>query len=312
MPSNPFAPYPRGKGAVKAFLFGDPGTEKTRRALSLPGPRYMIDLEKGADEYGDLTESGDQYLSCQSYRMFCDAVDFVVSLRDRATVIVDPAGQLWEILQTGMAIKRARTQSKGDKQTAPEDVIFDQGIWGRLNRSHNDPFTKLINSPHHLVLIARGKALKNKEGDVIGYGWEGHKSLPYIVKTVIETHADHDIVKKDRSGTFREGRTSRVDLRKLLDSSGTGTGVSMQTASEAGSVDGALAWDKARPHFEKYLASLNPQVAIGDFESFMAKGNENGVYDMDRDELIAVLGRLKNDTDGIRSSLFEYVSVVGT
>src|SRR5262245_37519866 len=104
MARNPFVPFPIGKGPVKLLLYGEPGTMKTRRALGFPAPRYMVDLEKGADEYGDLTEPGDQYLACQSHSALFEALDYLDSIRgDVGTLIIDPITVVWQSLQAGHA-----------------------------------------------------------------------------------------------------------------------------------------------------------------------------------------------------------------
>jgi hypothetical protein len=95
---SPFVPFPRTRGPVKLLLYGDPGTLKTRRALGFPGPRFMVDLEKGADEYGDLVSDGDQYLACQSAEALSSALDYLDGLPAGAvgTLIVDPITVVWE------------------------------------------------------------------------------------------------------------------------------------------------------------------------------------------------------------------------
>jgi hypothetical protein len=231
MSRNPFAPYPTSRGAIKLLLYGEPGTLKTRRALTLPGPRYMVDLEKGADEYGDLAQPGDQYLACQSHSALADALDYLESLKPGAvgTLIVDPITVIWQSLQAGHA-ERASVR----KKCAPEEVMFDQGVWSRLNRVHNDLVTRLLNAPFHVVMVCRGKELRDAKGEqIVGYSYEGHKSLEFLAKTVIQARRTGDLVVKDRTGTWSEGhRSPRLDLRELLARAGAG-GTRLETASEA-------------------------------------------------------------------------------
>ena len=49
-----FQPFPKQRGPLKILVYGEPGTLKTRRALQMPDPIFMIDLECGAADYGDL------------------------------------------------------------------------------------------------------------------------------------------------------------------------------------------------------------------------------------------------------------------
>lgn len=228
---SPFQPYPTTRGPLKLLLYGDPGTLKTRRALALPGPRFMVDLEKGADEYGDLAAEGDQYLACQSAEALSEALDYLDTLRAGAvgTLIVDPITVVWSALQAAHAERMATK-----KKIAPEEAIFDQGVWSRLNRTHGDIVTRLLNAPYHVVMIARGKELRDSKGEaVIGYSYEGHKSLEFLAKTVVQSRRAGDLVLKDRTGTWPEGhKAQRLDLRELLARSGTG-GARLETSSDA-------------------------------------------------------------------------------
>lgn len=237
MAGNPFRPYPKGKGPIKLFVFGDPGTLKTRRAMTLPGPRFMVDMEKGADEYGDLAGDGDQYMACASLAALMEALDYLDTLKPSAvgTLIVDPITVLWDAMQSGQAEKIAKK-----RKCSLDDALLDKGAWGRIKRVHGDVMTRLVNAPYHVVMIARGKVLKDDNGNVTGYGYDGNKQLDFLAKTVVITRGDHDFVVKDRSGTWKE-RTqhgTRLDFRDLLTNSGKG-GARLETATEAAQRDAA-------------------------------------------------------------------------
>lgn len=230
---NPFRPYPVERGPVKLLLLGDPGTEKTRRALGMPGPRFMVDLEKGADEYGALTQPGDQYLACQSHAALVEALDYLDTVAAKVgTLIIDPITVVWQSLQAGHIEREARR-----KNIRPEQVLIDQGAWSRLNRVHNDITTRLLNAPYHVVMIARGKELR-EDDKVVGYGYDGHKSLEFLAKTVVQTRRGGDLVVKDRSGTWTDGhnKRGRLDIRELLANAGTG-GAPLESATEAAERD---------------------------------------------------------------------------
>lgn len=290
MARNPFSPYPTTKGPAKLLLYGDPGTQKTRRALTMPGPRYMVDLEKGADEYGDLAEPGDQYMACQSHAALVEALDYLDTLPAGrvGTLIVDPITVVWQALQAAH-IERVSKQ----KKTPPEQVLIDQGAWARLNRVHNDVMTRLLNAPYHVVMIARGKELRDNNGTPTGYAYEGHKSVEFLAKTVVITRRDGDRVVKDRTGTWTEGQRGRLDLRDLLARSGSG-GARLETPSEAAERDadtpppspqrptsggdeaapasgGGQRWtaDQARAFFGS-LARLVPPIPREEYESRLA------------------------------------------
>jgi hypothetical protein len=230
-----FQPFPTGKGPVKALVYGEPGTEKTRRALKMPGPRFVIDLENGASDYGDLVDPKvDRYLATKSHAQVAAAVREAVELERRkpgsvGTLIVDPITVVWQSLQAGHIAKVVR---KSGGKTAPEDVQFDVGAWGALKRLYGDLMTDILNAPFHCVLIARGADKVDSKGNKLGYGYDGEKSTRFLMKLVIETHSDHDIVHKDRYGAAKEGRHPRLDFSRFVGAAGTAS-VPMQSDSEA-------------------------------------------------------------------------------
>jgi hypothetical protein len=266
MARNPFQPFPKaGKSPVKLFMYGDPGTEKTRRALRMPGPRSMIDMERGAPRYGDLTADGDQYMACTSTTEFREALDWCDSRKpgEVGSVLVDPATVIWASLQAGHAERQSKRKS-----IRPEEVMFDQGVWSRLNREHTDLMTRLLNAPYHVVAIARGKELRDDNGNPKGYGFEGHKSLPFLFETVIQTRSGGDLVEKDRTGTWAAGvRATRLDITLLLGASGKAS-VRLPTASEAAERDATdepkhhPTWERGRAPFCAELGRLGMQYEV--------------------------------------------------
>lgn len=231
MARNPFQPFPSQRGPVKLFVYGEPGTRKTRRSLMMPGPRFVIDMEAGASDYGDLVDLGvDQYLPTKSYVEVGEALDYLLTLPEGkvGTLIIDPVTVIWQSLQM------AHVERKSSKANIdPDEVDFDVGVWGKLKRLYGDLMTELLNAPFHVVLVARGAEKINAAGKKLPYGYDGEKSTVFLMNTVIETHADHDVVIKDRTGTYTERQTvdTRVDFRSLLAKSGT-TPVRMQSETE--------------------------------------------------------------------------------
>lgn len=221
---NPFKPFP-AKPPARILLFGDPGTEKTRRALmQMPGPSALVDMEAGSLYYADIAQPGSVYLPTHAIGDVLDALTWLESpaASKIATVIIDPVTVIWEQLQEGF---RARAVAKSKRSKYPkdaEDVIIDAGGWGRLNSLHAAMMTRLLNLPQHVVLIARGKETTDDNGVVTGYTCVAQKAVPFLASTVIRTRSDHDHVEKDRSGALREGRVKgRVDLGAIVKGSGS-------------------------------------------------------------------------------------------
>jgi hypothetical protein len=229
---NPFKPFPRTRGPLKLFVFGEPGTWKTRRALAMPGPLFVIDMESGSTDYGAMVNPDrDQHLLTKSVADVRQALAYLAMLKrgEVGTLVIDPVTVIWDQLQFAMVEKIA-----AKRRVAPEDAILDQGAWATLKRSYNDLMNSAMTAPYHVVMIARGKDKKDKEGNVIGYAYEGQKSTEFLANVVIEAHAQGDVVKKDRTGTFKDATRSRerVPFTAFLPNTGDAPS-QMQSDSEA-------------------------------------------------------------------------------
>ncbi len=230
-----FRPFEEIRVPLKLLVYGDPGTEKTRRALQMPRPIYMIDMENGASCYADLVERGQGfYLATKSYAELSAALDELLEKPPGAvgTLIIDPITVAWESIKAGH-IERM-TQKK---RVAAEEVRFDVGAWGQLKRVYGDLMTRILNSPFHVVMIARGKEKIDERGNKLGYGYEGEKSTMFLANVVLECHGQYDVVLKDRTGTFKESaRRPRVAFTEFLPQTGTGLN-RIETDSEAAEKD---------------------------------------------------------------------------
>ncbi len=248
-----FKPFPTLRGAAKIFIYGEAGTEKTRRALQMPGPLYVMDLESGSSDYGDLVNPArDRYLLTRSHTVVRDALLELSRMPPEAvgTVIIDPITVLWQSIQLG----HVERQIAAGKASSPETVMFDVGVWGKLKRTYGDIMSTLLAAHYHVVMIARGKDKIDDRGNKLGYGFDGEKSTEFLAKTVIESHGDYDIVLKDRTGTFTErGRVGRVDMRKLLVRA-TRVAVPIQTESEAARRDAA---DEEEPRIRAIVKKID-------------------------------------------------------
>jgi hypothetical protein len=331
-PANPFQPYPGDHGPIKVFLFGEPGTMKTRRALSLPGPLAIIDLEGGACDYQDLADAqrGDIYLSTKSVAKVEEALGYLESLPAGAigTVIIDPVTIIWQQLQQGhieRILRRGyimRSQERGPKLkveiTDPEEVTFELADWNKLKKRYGDILTRFMNLPSHGVLIARGGEKNDQNGKPKGFGFEAEKTTPFVVKTVIETHANGtDRVLKDRTGVFREGGSGpRIDLRDLLRNAGPSTR-RQETDTEAAGADAEAerksehhaSWDAEKGAFFIVLRDLglkgkNALDQVGEWCEVLDRPRPSTMDSAQRAGLVTYLKSEKG-----RASLFGYLKI---
>lgn len=274
MSRNPFQKFPP-RGPLKLLVIGDPGTEKTRRALAMPGPRYVIDLENGAADYADLVDRDrDFYLPTKSYAEVAEAVSYLTRLPagEVGTLVIDPITVVWQSLQAGHVEKVVRR-----KKIDPADVLFDVGAWAGLKRLYGDLMAALLSAPFHVVMVARGKEKIDERGNRLGYGYEGEKSTEFLANVVIESHPSGDVIVKDRTGTFPSGKRERTPYTAFLGHVGT-TPRHVPSDSEAAGKDAEPqtpanghhpTWEDDRARFCAKLgdASLPYEVAADFLES---------------------------------------------
>ena len=199
------------------LIYGEPGTFKTRRALQMPGPLYVIDLECGAADYGDLVDPENSfYLRTKSHTEVADALDELLSLPygSVGTLIIDPITQIWQSLQNGHVSRTCVRKNK-----IAEDVHFDVGTWGKLKRGYSDIMAGLLSAPFHVIMTARGKEKIDEKGNLLGYGYEGEKSTMFLANVVIECQREGDIVIKDRTGTYPEVSSQILDSQHIISKS---------------------------------------------------------------------------------------------
>ena len=262
-----FIPFPKGRAPLKLLVYGDPGTQKTRRALMMPGPIYVVDLECGAVNYSDLIEEKEAfYLRTKSHSDVFEALEELDMLPPGSvgTLVIDPISQVWQSLQNGHVQRQMMRKRK-----IAEDVHFDVGTWGKLKRSYGDIMSYLLSAPYNVIMTARGKDKIDERGNVIEYSYEGERSTSFLANVVIEARRDYDIVIKDRTGTFCEKtKIPRVKFTDFLPKEGS-------TAHTFES-DTAAAFKDAQAMAKK--AGLDPQWAhAGGKRRFLLRLEDLGI-----------------------------------
>lgn len=253
---NPFTPFQTARRPAKILLFGEPGTEKTRRALlQMPHPIAYIDMEASAAVYGELAAPEDALLVTRRIRgtgSVIHALDFLEEHpNDFESIVIDPITTIWEQLQAAFRERLAIRKSRREAITA-EDVVIEPGHWNALNTTHGELIARLLSMPQHVLLVGRGKWHKDEDtGKINGYDFEGWKRVPSLVSTVIETHPDYDFCHKDRFGVYKEGRHKRIDLSLLTGAAGHDA-QKVEGEREAARADG----DEAREARQKAVDHL--------------------------------------------------------
>jgi len=188
---------------VKVLIYGSHGLYKTRTALHFPRPA-MIDLEQGAEIYGDELPFG--IVQPKSVAEITDAIDDIVNSKEYDTIILDSATVLWlKIQQFWNEIYLSRNQrSKGFKFEFYEFQPLD---WRGPKDQFKSILEKLRNTGLHVVITAREKA-EYADGEFmkkIGVMPDAEKTIAHEFDTVIHVAREGGAiatVEKDRTNSL--------------------------------------------------------------------------------------------------------------
>jgi len=199
---------------IKIFLYGPPGTFKTRTGLRLGSngskdpALAVIDTEFGTDRY-----SGDfNFLYVQSIdadEIFESVRELVKNPKEVKTLMIDTFSVYHEALTnkfTDLYLKREIRSSghKGEYYTlAPKD-------YQPINREASNFVRFLLKCDLNIIATAQVKDQWNEKMVVSGTTHDGWKRLPYYFDLVIELVEKKGkikaIIHKDRTNHFEKGK----------------------------------------------------------------------------------------------------------
>lgn len=191
---------------IRALIYGDTGTGKTSVALDFDNC-CILDCGRGTTPYSSKKDFHVLYTT--SYETMSRAVDYLLK-NDHGyeTLVIDPVTVLWESLQAKWIDVLLR-RNKGGKGHRVEFYELSARDWGLIKADLKSFFRKLMLLDMNIILTAREK-VKYKAGSFMvpdGQTFDGEKSLPYLVDSVLKTYRDKDgeflcEVIKDRTGTL--------------------------------------------------------------------------------------------------------------
>jgi hypothetical protein len=202
----PFEKEVNDSPPVKTLIYGDTGTGKTSIALEFENC-CVLDCERGTTPYAKKKDF--HVLHTTSYETMSRAVDYLSNNHHGyQTLIIDPVTVLWESLQAKW-IDILMRRNKGGKGHRQEFYELSAKDWGLIKADLKSFFRKLMLLDVNLVLTAREK-VRYKAGSFLvpdGSTFDGEKSIPYLVDSVVRTYRDKDgeflcEVIKDRTGTL--------------------------------------------------------------------------------------------------------------
>ena len=174
---------------LKLFLWGDSGVGKTTLALQFPAP-VLIDLEGGADPYGD--EFDFHVLRTSTADEVTAAVRWLLANEHPyRTLILDPITVYWDALQKKWSDIFLR-RNKGSKGYRFEFYDLQPRDWMTIKAEFKELIRLLIALDMNVIVTARQKIQYADDGfmKVLGETFDGEKSLPYLFDTIVRLFRD--------------------------------------------------------------------------------------------------------------------------
>lgn len=199
-PFNPFIPAETTARKLKILLYGNWGTGKTFAALTFPRVA-LIDSEGGSTFYrGQAGIKPFSVLGTKSMADLENAIAFIAADKGATfdTLVIDPISVIYKVTREALAM--------GNKKN-PGDMGYRE--WGKLNSRMNSLYTRLINLPVHVVMVARETTEYEGTGDSlrkVGVKPDSDKDIGYLFDIVLHMQDDYSgLVTKSRPAEIKKG-----------------------------------------------------------------------------------------------------------
>ena len=201
--NNPFKPAKSSSKHQKILLWGASGTGKTTISLQFPSP-VMIDLEKGAELYGDKFDF--DVINATTLDQIREAIAFLNSGKhEYKTLIIDPITVVWEMLQSEWSDKLFN-HNKCSKGFKNEYYEFQMKDWALIKKEWKDLVLDIIALNMTIVATAREKILMDKAMKITGLAPDAEKNIEYYFDIVGRLTN----VNNERKTTIVKDRTTKL------------------------------------------------------------------------------------------------------
>lgn len=197
---NPFKVAEATARKLKILIFGNWGTGKTQAALTFPRVA-MIDSEGSSTLYrGRPGVAPFSVLDTKSMTDLEQAIAFIAADNGRTfdTLVIDPISVIYKVTREALAT--------GNKKN-PGDMGYRE--WGKLNSKMSSLYTRLINLPVHVVMVARETTEYEGTGDAlrkVGVKPDSDKDIGYLFDIVLHMQDDYSgLVTKSRAAEIKKG-----------------------------------------------------------------------------------------------------------
>jgi len=150
---------------LKLFLYGAAGVGKTIAALQFPNA-YIIDTEKGSENYGEtIKSSGSVLYQSNDYDDIKSQIEaLLVEKHDYRTLIIDPITVIYLSIQDKWTKRFEKDAKEKNKQANAEMQDFGMRFWGKVKQEYKALQRLLLKLDMNVIVTAHQK-------DVYGAGF---------------------------------------------------------------------------------------------------------------------------------------------
>jgi hypothetical protein len=179
---------------LKLFMFGGAGDGKTTAACQFPRP-YIIDTERGTDNYGDLIKAsgGAVFQSNDMSEVIAEVKSLLTEKHDYRTLVIDPITTAYNDLLDKCELKVGSEFGRH---------------YGAANKEMKRLYNLLMAVDMNVVVTAHAKKEYGDNLKVIGKTFDGWKQLDYAFDLVIEL---------SKRGKKRVGRVTKTRIASFPD-----------------------------------------------------------------------------------------------
>jgi hypothetical protein len=179
---------------LKLFMFGPAGVGKTTAAIQFPNS-YIIDCERGSEEYGELIERSGSvvFQTTDIHDVIAEVKALLTERHDYRTLVIDPITTVYNDLL--------------EKSEAKVGADFGRH-YGAANKEMKRLANLIMALDLNVIVTAHAKAEYGQNFSKIGYTFDGWKQLDYWFDLVVELQ---------KKGKKRLGKVTKTRIATFPD-----------------------------------------------------------------------------------------------
>ncbi len=166
---------------LKLFLYGPAGIGKTLAALQFPNA-YIIDTERGAEEYGEtIKESGSALFQSNDAGEIKEQLEALLTeAHNYRTLIIDPVTILYQSIQDDWAKRFEREAVSKSKNENADMQDFGMRFWGKVKSDYKAIQRLILRLDMNVITTAHQKDVYGTNFSKTGVTFDSMKGDDYF------------------------------------------------------------------------------------------------------------------------------------